>query len=102
MRNLLVCLTLFLLTQTAHAQRATVSLDGMWQVADSIEAEAMPEAFDHTAPVPGMTNLAEPPFPDVDRFDSRAVISNRVKKGMLPASTMVETAGVSRQKRNYF
>lgn len=46
--------------------------------------------------------MPAPPFPDVDRFDSRAVISNRIRKGMLPESAMVETAGVSRQQRNYF
>ena len=102
MRSLFVYLTLFLLAETAHAQRVTVSLDGTWQIADSVKAEAMPETFDHKVPVPGMANLAQPPFPDVDRFDSRAVISNRIRKKMLPESAMVETAGVSRQQRNYF
>jgi hypothetical protein len=62
MRSLFACFILFLLTQPMHAQRVTVSLDGTWRIADSVQAEAIPEAFGHTAPVPGMANLARPPL----------------------------------------
>lgn len=84
------------------AERVTVPLDGQWRIAESVEAGATPNSFDHTAPVPGLANLAKPPFADVDQFDSASVISNRIRKGKLPASAMPDDAGVSRQERNYF
>ncbi|MGC4055064.1 MAG: hypothetical protein QM757_40000 [Paludibaculum sp.] len=38
---------------------------------ESVAAEPAPAAFGHVAMVPGLTNQAQPAFPDVDRFDSR-------------------------------
>ena len=49
-----------------------------------------------------MANLAQPPFADVDRFDSREVIDNRVRKKVLPESARVTGVGIPRQERNYF
>ncbi len=86
----------------AVAGRITVPLDGTWEVADSVAPAPIPAAFDHRAPVPGLAKLAEPPFPDVDRYDSAAVVSKRIRRGMLPPSAMPAGRGVSRQKRNYF
>jgi hypothetical protein len=85
-----------------RAERVTVSLDGLWRMEESVEAGPIPERFTHEAPVPGLANLARPPFPGAGQFDSAAVISNRIRKGKLPASAMPKTAGVSRQQRNYF
>ena len=93
---------LFLIAAPLAAQRVTVSLDGEWRIEDSVEAHAMPATFGHTGPVPGLANLATPKFPDVDRFDSAGVVSNRVRKGKAPASAMPKGAGISRQERNYF
>ena len=62
----------------------------------------MPREWHHRVPVPGFAHLAQPPFPDIDQFDSLEVITNRVQKGMLPESALVEGAGISRQQRNYF
>ena len=86
----------------AFAGRMSLSLDGQWQVADSVSAVEMPSRFDHTAPVPGMANLAKPAFPDVDKFDSQELIANLVRKKRLPESARVQNAGVPRQERNYF
>ena len=86
----------------AAAQRTTISLDGEWAIADSVAGDAPPSSYHHRAPVPGLAHSAVPPFPDVDEFDSRQVIQNRVSKGMLPASALVSNAGVSRQERNWF
>ena len=41
-------------------------------------------------------------FADVDLFDSRQVIQNRVAEGKLPQTALVQNAGVSRQSRNWF
>lgn len=85
----------------AFAGRLIVSLDGTWEIADSIE-ERMPASFDHRVPVPGLVNLARPPFADVDRFDSRELIDNLVRRGQLPASARTQRVGIPRQQRNWF
>jgi len=84
------------------AERVTLSLDGEWQIEDSLAADGMPREWHHRVPVPGLAHLAQPGFADVDQFDSKEVISNRVRKGVLPESALVETAGVPHQNRNYF
>ena len=61
-----------------------------------------PRQFRHAVPVPGLANLARPPFPDVDKFDSQELIANRIRRKLLPESARVHTAGVSHQERNYF
>ena len=72
----MLALTLFvLLTIPAQAERVTIPLDGVWRIGESVSAEDVPKVFGHTAPVPGMANLAVPEFPDIDRFDSREVIN---------------------------
>lgn len=87
---------------SAWAGRTTLWLDGTWKLADSVTGETPPVRFAHRAPVPGLANLAMPPFPDVDRFDSKELIANRVRKGVLPESARVDGAGLPRQSRNYF
>lgn len=84
------------------AQRTTMSLDGNWDITDSVSATEIPSVFTHTAPVPGLAHSATPSFADVDLFDSREVIANRISKGELPESAMVKGAGVPHQNRNYF
>ena len=83
-------------------ERTTISLNGTWDIEDSKEAEAAPVVWNHKAPVPGLAHSAQPAFPQVDQFDSRMVIQNRVANGALPKSALVYNAGVSRQDRNWF
>lgn len=82
--------------------RVTLSLDGVWQVQDSVAGDAIPDTWHHTVPVPGLANLAEPVFPDVDRYDSRELIDNRIRAGHLSEAARIAAGGVSRQQRNYF
>jgi len=49
---------------TADAPRRVISLDGMWGVAEGTMNE-QPSHFDHTVPVPGLVDMAEPAFADV-------------------------------------
>jgi hypothetical protein len=62
----------------------------------------MPTIYPARVPVPGLANLATPPFAAVDRFDGREFIDSSIREKKLPESARVETAGVSRQERNYF
>src|ERR1022692_2254899 len=59
------------LAASSTGGRGTLPLDGNWQVADSVAATDIPTSFTHTAPVPGLTNLATPAFPDVDQYVGR-------------------------------
>lgn len=96
-----ILVSLAVLPGTA-AQRITTSLDGNWEIADSVSSTEIPAVFTHRAPVPGLAHSATPPFADVDLFDSREVIANRISRGALPESAMVQGAGVPHQNRNYF
>lgn len=87
--------------------RETISLNGTWQIEESVSATEAPKAFTHTVVVPGMVNLSNPPLPDVDLFASREYIDRfgRTYPGkgeILPASADLPVVGVSLQKRNYF
>jgi hypothetical protein len=79
-----------------------LSLDGVWHVAESLEATALPRTFPASAPVPGLVNLAQPPFPQVDEFESVELNQTRIRAGDLPESARVPAPGRSLQPRNYF
>ena len=61
-----VILALLASTRCAGApgSRTTVSLDGQWQVAQG-SMEAPPAIFDRSIPVPGLADMARPPFAGV-------------------------------------
>ena len=84
------------------SDRVVLSLNGSWDIADSASATDIPTAFSHRVPVPGLAHSSTPSFADVDQFDSREVIVNRVSKKLMPRSALVENAGVPHQQRNYF
>ena len=73
----------------SFAARASLCLDGQWEIADSISPDEMPKHLEHIVPVPGMVNLAKPAFPDVDKFDSKELIANNVRKSMEPRVLIV-------------
>ena len=88
--------------------RTSVSLNGTWQIDESVSATEMPKAFGHTVVVPGMVNQSKPSFPDVDLFASREYLQRFGRKypwggaEILPASAPLPAVGISPQKRNYF
>ena len=95
---MLCCLTASAASKTR--ERITIPLDGTWQIADSVSPEEVPAAFGHTAPVPGLANLASPPFPDVDKFASRELASHPNLN--LPPGAKDAPIGIPLQQRNYF
>ena len=104
MRLLNCTLGLFLACASSlvAADRTIIQLDGEWQIADSINAAAMPQTFPARVSVPGLVHLATPAFPDVDLFDGREFIEASIREKKLPESARVVTAGIPRQIRNYF
>ncbi len=85
------------------ADRLTLSLDGTWHIADSQGRDAMPQRFEHTGPVPGLADLAQPFFPDVDGFYSREHLANRIRAKLSPEPWLTNYwLGKVNQDRNYF
>ncbi|HUY15401.1 MAG TPA: glycoside hydrolase family 2 TIM barrel-domain containing protein [Terriglobia bacterium] len=86
--------------------RQILSLNGEWQIEDSVAPDIIPSHFPHTVPVPGLAHLANPEFQDVDLYQSRENIWNLTRFGELPASAWnslgKDSPGISLQKRNYF
>ncbi|MGC9035526.1 MAG: glycoside hydrolase family 2 protein [Verrucomicrobiia bacterium] len=99
-----ICLCLFLrsVTDAFGAGREIISLNGEWEIDESVGKEPLKLEFKHSVPVPGLANLSKPPFKDVDLFDSMELIANRIRQGKLPESARVHTSGIPRQERNYF
>ena len=89
----------------AQPQRLTQSLDGEWQIADTLSDSpaGLPATFAHTVPVPGLAHLARPAFPNVDCFTSRENLANIVRDKLMPPESMQRYwNGKVDQDRNYF
>ncbi|HVU23181.1 MAG TPA: glycoside hydrolase family 2 TIM barrel-domain containing protein [Opitutus sp.] len=84
------------------APRLTLELDGPWAIGESVARDQPPADFSRTVPVPGLVNLASPPFPNVDEFESCELNQSRIRQGALPESARVPVPGRSLQPRNYF
>ena len=65
------CLLAMSLAAAPATGRRTISLDGMWQLAEG-QADQQPAQFDHTVPVPGLVDMAQPGFaPDTFKNTKR-------------------------------
>jgi hypothetical protein len=84
------------------AGRLTISLDGTWQVADSVSGEEIPKSFDRSGPVPGMANLAVPHFPEVDAYLSAENIRDMRMFEVRPEAEIARLVPGPQQERNYF
>ena len=83
--------------------RTTQILDGTWQIEDGKAPGDLPATFTHTVPVPGMANLAQPAFAQVDAFYSREQLANRIRSKLSPAEWLTNYwKGKVDQDRDYF
>src|ERR1035437_9851328 len=80
------------LAQTAH--RATLSLDGTWDVEDSVSADQVPSAYHHTVSVPGLAHSAKPAIADVDQY--RPVNCFRTSCGRAGSARQITTSWATR------
>ena len=60
------------------AERDTLSLDGRWRIDESVSPTSVPTGFVRTVPVPGLADMAESGFKDVNLFDSRELVVSGV------------------------
>ena len=75
MRFLLI-IFFILFSDILFAQRTIISLNGEWEIEDSILPDDIPKNFEHIVLVPGIVNQAKPVFPDVDQFDALDYLQN--------------------------
>ena len=68
--GLLAALSLGLSPLHASAERAVISLDGQWEIAEGT-MEAAPTRFEHRVPVPGLLDEARPAFAEVGLKSAR-------------------------------
>jgi beta-galactosidase len=91
-----------LFTTLLGAQRGTSSLDGVWQLGESVSASDRPTKFDRAVPVPGLAHSATPPLPLVDEFESFELSNHRADRKSIPESQRIrEGRGRTNQPRNY-
>jgi beta-galactosidase len=106
MKNLLlIILAFFSSSISALAQREFVSLNGTWDIEESVSGDKVPAHFGHTVEVPGLANMSKPAFVDVDKFYSREYYGNSAARpGLIKLNINEDTMkiGYSFQKRNYF
>src|SRR5512140_2194746 len=100
MRNIVLIL-LFLSTQS-FGQRAIVSLNGTWDVEESIKPDVFPRKYTHTAAVPGLTNQSTPGFADIDKFTTIDVLRHPIIGIKNDPSLDTIKIGLVGQKRNFF
>lgn len=93
------------LGSTKKMHRVTLSLNGEWDVEDSVGADEIPKSYNHRVPVPGLTHSAVPAFVDVDQYKSRQLLSNLTRQGRYSKTDyekLGDVRGISHQQRNYF
>lgn len=69
MLGLSMAFLLIALSGFAAGNRKVLSLDGEWQIAEG-RMDLVPTRFDHQVPVPGLVDMARPPFAEVGTTNS--------------------------------
>ena len=85
----------------APSPRRTLSLDGVWQIAEG-KMDQPPAQFERTVPVPGLASLASPPSPI--RQDPRSPIVKRFRKKTqsgMPFGTAAPFGWINRCRRSH-
>lgn len=79
-----------------------MTLDGTWLIEEGSAPDAVPAAFPHEIPVPGLVHQAQPAFPEVDHYETHEFVWTMKRYGVLPATEVLESRGRTRQARNFF
>ena len=95
-------LILLFLSIHSFGQRTIISLNGTWEVEESIKPDAIPRKYTHTVSVPGLTNQSKPGFADVDKFTTIDVLRHPIIGIKNDPSLDTIKIGIVGQKRNFF
>ncbi len=98
-----IIIFIFFISFKIYAQRTIISLNGIWNITESVKPTPVPTLFDHSVQVPGLADLSVPPFKNVNLYDGVDYLNNSwVKKYVKDVNTDTITLGISEQQRNYF
>ena len=99
----LVAAALPSLPAQAAAGRTILSLDGQWEIEEGKSPTDLPTAYTRTVAVPGLANMAQPAFANVDAFFSREHLANRIQAKLAPEDWLTKYwKGKVDQDRDYF
>ncbi|NJK94440.1 MAG: hypothetical protein HC905_05450 [Bacteroidales bacterium] len=73
------------------------SLNGQWDLEESIDSVNIPKSFTHKVVVPGLTNQSVPQFKDVDNYTTSDIRFNQLNFDV--KLELLDTGGVTIQKR---
>ncbi len=104
LKRTLSCAVLIIITIISYSQREIQSLNGTWDIEESVKGKDMPGRYSHTVPVPALAHNASPGFEDIDQFQSKEYIGVSRWLHNLPHEPWMDTikTGISHQKRNFF
>jgi hypothetical protein len=100
MKNVLWILVFFSLH--SFGQRSVYSLNGQWDIDESIKSDAVPGKYTHKVAVPGLVNQSQPAFADVDKFTTIDVIRHPIVGIKDNPSLDTIKIGIVGQNRNFF
>ncbi|MBK7713612.1 MAG: hypothetical protein IPJ37_23830 [Bacteroidales bacterium] len=100
MKNVLWILVFFSLH--SFGQRSVHSLNGQWDIEESIKGDAVPRKFTHKVAVPGLVNQSQPSFANVDKFTTIDVIRHPIVGIKDNPSLDTIKVGIVAQNRNFF
>lgn len=102
---LLACESYVFSATVGRGSRNTLSLNGTWDIDDSIDGATIPVRYRHTVPVPGLVHSSTPSFADVDQYQSRELLFNLMSQERISKDEYLklnQRRGISGQARNYF
>jgi len=100
MKNVLWIIVFFSLH--SFGQRSVYSLNGQWDIEESIKSVAVPRKYTHKVAVPGLVNQSRPGFADVDKFATIDVIRHPIVGIKDNPSLDTIKIGIVGQDRNFF
>jgi beta-galactosidase len=103
MKKFYIVFFCFIIICRVYAQREIISLDGRWNIQDSVDSLVIPKIFEHTVDVPGLVRTSVPGFKNVDKFISYDYdhYEGNPDSGKYKIDNPKQI-GISLQKRNYF
>ena len=96
------CWIFILISVPLVGQRTVVSLNGKWEIEESLDANKIPVRFTHTVQVPGLVNLSSPSFINVDKFTTIDVLRHPIVGIKNDPSLDTIKIGIVGQNRNFF
>ncbi len=104
-KKMITLVVIMTMSSSVFAQRVVISLNGRWDVEETMGARDIPVRYLHTVDIPGLINQSTPAFSMVDEYFSKEYCNNTfVQPALRKKGITVDgiKTGYTFQKRNYF